>query len=100
MVGQSRTRSANSWITDSAAGATAFSCALKSYNGAIGVNATQQPCGTILEAAKALGYATGLVVTSQITDATPASFSAHVTWRKYENEIAVQQVGSGKFCII
>ena len=34
LIGQSRTRSASSLITDSAAGATAFSCAQKSYNGA------------------------------------------------------------------
>ena len=37
LVGQSRTRSSSSLVTDSAAGATAFSCALKSYNGAISV---------------------------------------------------------------
>lgn len=35
-VGQSRTQSSSSLVTDSAAGATAFSCAKKSYNGAIG----------------------------------------------------------------
>jgi alkaline phosphatase len=35
-VGQSRTQSSSSLVTDSAAGATAFSCAMKSYNGAIG----------------------------------------------------------------
>ncbi|KAJ2358945.1 vacuolar alkaline phosphatase, partial [Coemansia sp. RSA 2618] len=36
LVGSSRTRSSDSLITDSAAGATAFSCRMKSYNGAIG----------------------------------------------------------------
>lgn len=36
LVGSSRTRSNDSLITDSAAGATAFSCALKTYNAAIG----------------------------------------------------------------
>lgn len=36
IVGQSRTQSSSSLITDSAAGATAFSCGLKTYNGAIG----------------------------------------------------------------
>lgn len=35
-VGHSRTQSSSSLVTDSAAGATAFSCAHKSYNGAIG----------------------------------------------------------------
>lgn len=35
-VGQSRTRSSSTLVTDSAAGATAFSCGLKTYNGAVG----------------------------------------------------------------
>ncbi|KNE69801.1 hypothetical protein AMAG_14339 [Allomyces macrogynus ATCC 38327] len=92
LVGQSRTRSTSSLVTDSAAGATAFSCAQKSYNGAIAVTADEKPCATVLEAAAALGYKTGLVVTSRITHATPASFNAHVLWRDYENDIAEQQV--------
>ncbi|KAJ3289584.1 hypothetical protein HDU79_003938, partial [Rhizoclosmatium sp. JEL0117] len=94
LVGSSRTRSSSSLVTDSAAGATAFSCALKSYNGAIGVNSDGVPCGTILEAAKLKGYMTGLVATSRITHATPASFSAHVIDREMEDEIAVQQIGN------
>lgn len=97
LVGTSRTRSYNSWVTDSAAGATAFSCALKSYNGAIGVNATGMPCATLMEVAKAQGYKTALVVRSKITDATPASFSAHATYRWYEREIATQQIGHAPF---
>lgn len=35
-IGQSRTQSSSSLVTDSAAGATAFACAKKSHNGAIG----------------------------------------------------------------
>lgn len=34
-----------------------------------------------------------MVVTSRITDATPASFSSHVLKRGYESEIAQQQIG-------
>jgi alkaline phosphatase len=37
LKGSSRTRSYSSPITDSAAGATAFSCGIKSYNAAIAV---------------------------------------------------------------
>ena len=37
-IGQSRTRSASTLVTDSAAGATAFSCNLKTFNGAVGGN--------------------------------------------------------------
>ncbi|KAJ1567285.1 hypothetical protein HK405_006490, partial [Cladochytrium tenue] len=47
-----------------------------------------------LEAAKAIGYYTGLVATSRITHATPASFSAHVLHRDMEADIAVQQIGN------
>ncbi|CAK7911132.1 repressible alkaline phosphatase [[Candida] anglica] len=93
LIGSSRTRSSDSLITDSAAGATAFACGLKSYNGAIGVNPDKIPCGTILEALKLQGYFTGLVVTTRITDATPASFSAHVDSRSQEDLIAEQQLG-------
>lgn len=92
-IGTSRTRSNNSLVTDSAAGATAFACALKSYNGAIGVTPDKQPCGTILEALKLQGYLTGLVVTTRITDATPACFSSHVDYRSQEDLIAQHQLG-------
>lgn len=93
LIGNSRTRSSDSLITDSAAGATCFSCALKSYNGAIGVDADKKPCGTILEALKLEGYLTGLVVTTHITDATPAAFSAHADYRFQNDLIAEHQLG-------
>lgn len=93
LIGSSRTRSTSSLITDSAAGATAFSCGFKSYNGAISVLPDQSPCGTVLEAAKKAGYKTGLVVTTRITDATPACFAAHVNTRGEEDRIAEQEVG-------
>ncbi|MCJ1299168.1 hypothetical protein MMC08_001960 [Hypocenomyce scalaris] len=93
LIGSSRTRSSSSLITDSAAGATAFSCGFKSYNGAISVLPDHNPCGTVLEAAKKAGYMTGLVVTTRITDATPACFAAHVNMRAEEDKIAEQEVG-------
>ena len=95
LIGSSRTRSSSSLITDSAAGATAFSCGQKSYNGAISVLPNHQPCGTVLEAAKKAGYLTGLVVTTRITDATPACFAAHVHRRSEEDRIAEQEIGHG-----
>ncbi|KAK3817306.1 MAG: alkaline phosphatase [Benniella sp.] len=93
LIGASRTRSSNSLVTDSAAGATAFSCALKTYNAAVGVDPEGIPCGTVLEAAKEMNMFTGLVVTSRVTHATPASFSAHVVHRDMEADIAVHQIG-------
>ncbi|KAK0646557.1 alkaline phosphatase-like protein [Cercophora newfieldiana] len=93
--GSSRTRSSSSFVTDSAAGATAFSCGKKSYNTAISMLPDFTPCGTVLEAAKRAGYATGLVVTTDITDATPACFASHVYYRSQGDEIAMQEVGEG-----
>lgn len=95
LIGQSRTRSSSSLVTDSAAGATAFSCGMKSYNGAISVLPDFSPCGSILEAAKRAGYTTGLVVTTRITDATPACFASHVRRREMEDQIADQLIGNG-----
>ncbi|KAI0183014.1 alkaline-phosphatase-like protein [Xylaria flabelliformis] len=93
--GSSRTRSSSSLVTDSAAGATAFSCGQKSYNGAISMLPGYTPCGTVLEAAKKAGYTTGLVVTTDITDATPACFASHVNYRLQQDEIALQEIGQG-----
>ncbi|CAJ2506765.1 Uu.00g079510.m01.CDS01 [Anthostomella pinea] len=93
--GTSRTRSSSSLVTDSAAGATAFSCGKKSYNGAISMLPDSTPCGTVLEAAKRAGYTTGLVVTTDITDATPACFASHVDVRSQNDDIALQEVGHG-----
>ena len=93
LIGQSRTRSTSSLVTDSAAGATAFSCGQKSYNGAISVLPNHEPCGSVMEAAKRAGYTTGLVVTTRITDATPAVFASHVRRREQEDEIALQMLG-------
>lgn len=93
LIGQSRTRSTSSLVTDSAAGATAFSCGEKSYNGAISVLPGFEPCGSVMEAAKRMGYTTGLVVTTRITDATPAVFASHVRRREMEDDIALQMTG-------
>ena len=94
-VGSIHTYSTNSRVTDSAAGATAFSAGIKTYNGAIAVDTLRQPVATILEAAEARGMATGLVATSTITHATPASFSAHVHNRGMVTVIAAQQMEQG-----
>jgi len=92
LAGTVQTSSSSSFITDSASGATAYSCALRTYNAAIAVDDNQKPCGTIMEAAKSIGMKTGLVATSRITHATPAAFSAHVIDRDMEAYIAQQQV--------
>ena len=95
LVGSVETSATDSRVTDSAAGATAYACGIKTYNGAVAVDTTGAPCRTVLEAAEARGMATGLVATSRITHATPASFAAHVASRGEEDEIATQMMASG-----
>ncbi|TMW63549.1 hypothetical protein Poli38472_002490 [Pythium oligandrum] len=92
LMGQVQTHSSTSYVTDSASSATAYATGFKTYDRAIGVDHFQQPLGTILEAAKARGMITGMVVTSRVTHATPASFASHVTERDNEAEIARQYV--------
>lgn len=82
-IGFIKTYSSDKLITDSAAGATAFSCGIKTYNGALAVTPdTKEPVETILERAKKKGLATGVVATASITHATPAAFYAHQLKRK------------------
>jgi alkaline phosphatase len=94
-VGSTRTASSDSRITDSAAAGTAVATGHKTYNGAISVDSTGRPVAHLVEAAEERGMATGLVVTSRITHATPAVFSAHVRDRGEEDRIAVQQLDAG-----
>lgn len=75
-------------VTDSASAATAMSAGIKTYNNAIAVDNDGSEVETVLEAAKENGKATGLVATSEITHATPASFGAHDESRKNMNAIA------------
>lgn len=88
VIGLHKSYSGDNLITDSAAGATAFSAGVKTYNGAIGVDLDTLPVTTILEMAESAGLPTGLVATSSIVHATPASFYAHANLRKNYEEIA------------
>ena len=116
-MGASRTRSTDSLVTDSAAGATAYATGHRTYNRVVGevpegadrdVDFTGEgegfssgvdrgggrPAGTIVEGAQLAGMRTGIVTTTRVTHATPASFSTHVADRDDENEIALEQVYS------
>jgi len=88
VVGLQKTYAYDNLITDSAASATAMACGVKTYNGAIGVNPDTIPIKTILEEAEEYGLKTGLIATSTITHATPASFIAHQPQRKMYESIA------------
>ena len=80
------------FVTDSAAGGTAIATGVKTFNGAAGVDVDENPVQSVLEQAGQAGKATGLVTDSQVTDATPASFGAHVPDRDEQSEIARQYI--------
>ena len=88
-TGLQKTYAADNLITDSAAGATAMACGVKTNNGAIGVSEDSLPVQSLAEEAKSKGLATGVITTSTIVHATPAAFLAHQPRRNMYYEIAL-----------
>lgn len=87
-IGFSKTAASDSYITDSAAGATAMATGKKSRNRAIGVDSNFVSVPNLPDRLKPLGIKTGLISAGNITDATPAAFYAHQPYREMEKEIA------------
>lgn len=99
-VGFHKSHSHDDLITDSGAGATAFSCGIKTKNGAVGVRDDNLPCTSILEELDARGWATGIVVTCSATHATPASFIAHQEIRAFTEGIAEDYLCTELDCFV
>ena len=98
-VGYIRTYSANSIVTDSAAASSAMATGEKHNNREVSAHSVkgelmdiEKKSKTILEIAEDLNKSTGLVATSQISHATPATFGAHVPVRYAGAEIARQYI--------
>jgi alkaline phosphatase len=105
-----RTYWATGLITDSAPSAAAMATGFKTSYGAIGLRPAKVsmpdvppvsadeasvPVATVLEAARACGLSTGLVVTCEFPHATPAGFSSHYPQRSAMEVLAEQQVDQG-----
>lgn len=102
---------ANSIMTDSAPGGTAYATGMLTSDKFISVGPRRDdllshldeselwdayaPIPTNLEAAQRMGMSTGLASTSRFTHATPAAFASHVDSRSKEQEIAKQMVFNG-----
>jgi alkaline phosphatase len=106
-VGALKTYIADSVVADSAPAASAFATGYRTSDKFISVGPknptlpcvsppdptlSYKPLATVLEGAKLLGKATGLVVTSRVSHATPAAYYAHVPSRRLENDIMEQGV--------
>ena len=112
VLGLVDTRSASHRVTDSAAGATAYSTGQRVSNRTIAVSqecpvprgndtvvvawaAGCEPLQTWFEVARDKGKATGIVTTTAVVDATPASFVAHAPSRYWADSIAEQTAAFG-----
>ena len=90
VTGFSITCSADKLITDSAAGGTALACGERTKNGSIGVDSTGKILSSIFDLALQKNLSTGIVVTSEVTNATPATFLGH-TPDRHNNELLAEQ---------
>jgi len=95
VTGLMKTHSYDNLVTDSAAGGTAMACGVKTYNNAVGVDKDGIPVRSILEQAEEKEMTTGIVVTSALVNATPATFMAHQKLRAFSEPIAEEIANSG-----
>lgn len=82
------TASADSIVTDSAAGSSSWGGGVRVKNGSLNVNADGTSNKTILQKFKDAGKSVGCVTTVPITHATPAGFSISTKNRGSQEEIA------------
>lgn len=94
--GTTRTCSANSLVTDSAAAATAIACGEKTNNGAIGMSADgKRSLESVAEVARDHGRKVGIVTSVTINHATPAGFYGHRTSRGMTYLLGLDLINSG-----
>ncbi len=112
VLGLVDTRSADSRVTDSAAGASVYATGVRVDNRTIAVEPGCRallrrdsmalkrnpggcpPLESVFEIARRQGMATGVVTTTSVVDATPASFAAHSPSRYWDDYIAEQFAGA------
>lgn len=90
-----RSCSADSLVTDSAAAATAIACGEKTNNHYSGVDPDGKPVYSCALSAKKAGKTVGICSTVTITHATPAGFYAHRKNRGDSYGISIDLVNSG-----
>jgi len=106
-VGAIKTYVADSVVADSAPAASAFATGVRTSDKFVSVGPHAEtmtgvsrpdaelqyrPLATVLEGARLMGKATGIVATSRVTHATPAAYIAHVPSRDMEDDIMEQAV--------
>ncbi|WP_423810693.1 alkaline phosphatase [Pseudohalioglobus lutimaris] len=107
-VALSKTYNVNQQVPDSAGTATAFMTGVKTKAGVISVDqsVTRGDCrssrghhtASFLELSEQRGLATGIVTTSRLTHATPATAYAHVPERDWESDVNIPQAEKAAGC--
>ncbi|TFH38146.1 MAG: alkaline phosphatase [Bacteroidia bacterium] len=88
-IGISLTYSDDDYTTDSGASGTAMATGVKTRNGMIGMRPDSSIVPNLIELAHRQDLAGGVVSTSSVVHATPASFVAHSTDRNHYDDIAL-----------
>lgn len=95
VAGMITTHSSDSLVTDSAAAGTALATGYKTNNGVIAQLPDGRNVKTLMELAKNKGMAAGVVTSTRLTHATPATFVAHNESRYNADAIADEYLESG-----
>jgi len=93
-TGFSVTNAADAYITDSAAGGTAFATGQKTNDRSVGVDPSDKPLKSLAVYSSEAGKKTADIVACQLTDATPAVFYAHQVERDSASAVANDIVNS------
>ncbi len=89
-----RTCSANSLVTDSAAAATAIACGTKTNNGMLGVDPKLNRLTSLAEAARDKGRKVGIISSVTLNHATPSGFYGHRKSRSMAYELGLDLIAS------
>ena len=80
-------------FTDSASSATSMTTGEKTFNGAIGVDRSGRPLGSVAHDAQDMGYKIGVVTSVPVSHATPAASYAHNVSRDDYQDISRDLLG-------
>ncbi len=81
------------YVADSANSATSMATGIVTSRGRIATTAgSDEDVTSIVEMASAAGFKTGIVTTASVTDATPAAFAAHISFRLCEDPGLMEEI--------
>ena len=94
-LGYLNTNNIKDELTDSAAGGTALATGVRTTNGTVGLDKDGKVVENLSEWMKQKGKKLGLVSTTYVVDATPATFAAHTSNRNNYGDVAKAMVDLG-----